>query len=647
MNALGNGGGKPQKGARIVLSQGGSVKPKPGIAAADNRSSTARSCGTRAGVEARGNRSAVLAPYVLRPGAGGPKSGVQMGAISSTSLVLAAILAAAWTSPLRAQATTRRARLAQAVDAAVSNEAAIACLVVQRGKVLLERGAGQAPESRDVVSAQALFDAGPLAETFTAVAALRLSMAGTLALDAPIGRHLPDLPKSLERVTLRHLLTHSAGLPPKMDFVPAELTDRGRFIARVVAAAGHVRPGRYVKRSRFHYALAAALIERAARRQFEEVIRIEVLRPAGLDETGFVGDITLDRRRAVARFDGDGKRVGNAILGEWDWAQRGHTGIVTTARDLQRWNAALHGDALLDAPHREQLFLAFVGDQALGWQVETADNDTLLVATSGGAAVGFRSRLTYHAPQDTLVVLLGTAGAPVDALADQLAQIALAAEVGPNDLHQFVGRYRIDSQNEFDVATVDGALRIRSLGQQASSRLYHGQPTMPEWPKFYAEVAERAPVLLRPMLHKDLASFTRSFHKSAPEGAAEAAVDLIAKLERQHGRIGRAQLLGTRSGTSMHSWFRVALDRAAVTLRVEWHGELFHRVVRADADFPLTVELLSVTTAEFAASSMDGKGSIRVAFKIRGDAPATGLRFFDKSKSGKRGLRCRRIRSHN
>lgn len=65
------------------------------------------------------------------------------------------------------------------------------------------------------VDSRTLFQVGSISKTVTATAAMRLVEAGRLALDAPVRRVLPDLRLSrndvAERVTLRHLFTHTGG----------------------------------------------------------------------------------------------------------------------------------------------------------------------------------------------------------------------------------------------------------------------------------------------------------------------------------------------------------------------------------------------------------------------------------------------------
>ena len=78
-------------------------------------------------------------------------------------------------------------------------------------------------ESQDPVTPATLFRLGSVTKLFTATAILQLRDQGKLGLDDPVARHLPwfELQNTFEdapEITLRHLLTHTAGLPREAAF---------------------------------------------------------------------------------------------------------------------------------------------------------------------------------------------------------------------------------------------------------------------------------------------------------------------------------------------------------------------------------------------------------------------------------------------
>ena len=94
------------------------------------------------------------------------------------------------------------------------DEFAGAVLVARHGKVLLNDAWGRADRTAGIANTPATrFRIGSMNKMFTAVATLQLVEAHKLALDDPIGKHLPGYPNKqvAAKVTVRHLLTHSGG----------------------------------------------------------------------------------------------------------------------------------------------------------------------------------------------------------------------------------------------------------------------------------------------------------------------------------------------------------------------------------------------------------------------------------------------------
>ncbi|MEV7908142.1 serine hydrolase domain-containing protein, partial [Streptomyces anulatus] len=86
------------------------------------------------------------------------------------------------------------------------------------GDLVEIRGAGRTGAGRDgVPGADTVFEIGSVTKVFTALALARMAVAGTVALDEPLAELLPEgarVPsRDGEEITLRHLATHTSGLP--------------------------------------------------------------------------------------------------------------------------------------------------------------------------------------------------------------------------------------------------------------------------------------------------------------------------------------------------------------------------------------------------------------------------------------------------
>ena len=133
------------------------------------------------------------------------------------------------------------------------------------------------------VTAVTLFDLASLTKVFTAVAALSLVDDGLVDLDAPVIEHVPVASSA---ITLRHLLVHTAGLPPSSfawqgDASPEELLD---ILFRSPLESP---PGERHQYSCLGYIAAGRLIEQVSSMPLDRVIRDRVLSPLGVTSARF------------------------------------------------------------------------------------------------------------------------------------------------------------------------------------------------------------------------------------------------------------------------------------------------------------------------------------------------------------------------
>jgi len=303
-----------------------------------------------------------------------------------------------------------------------------AVLVASDGKILLARGYGFADGKRRPNTANTLFDIGSASKQLTAAAVLRLQAREKLKLDDPVGKHLDNVPEPYRKVTVRHLLSHTSGLPREYGFKEiADLEIRDRMVDAVLAGKPAAEPGERFQYSNANYFLLAAIIEKAAGTSFEKAMKEQVLGPAKLGDTDFVTSKDLPRERAAQRIYkyGPETRTADAIDYHWNWGNRGATGVVTTVADLHRWDRALRGDAVLDDKSREQMFAPVKATYGLGWFIRGDKGKR--VAAHDGATGGYHASLVRGLDEDFFIAVVGkddgTPGKVEQALTAALAKM--------------------------------------------------------------------------------------------------------------------------------------------------------------------------------------------------------------------------------
>lgn len=285
------------------------------------------------------------------------------------------------------------AALDRAVGLATYGQFRGCVLVARDGEVILAKGYGVADQSGDPITADSLLELASVSKAFTAAAVLRLEARGKLTTADPISRHLEGVPADKKEVTIHHLLTHTSGIGDPVQEFPTD--DREAAVRVLVSAPMVSEPGSAFSYSNPGYWLLAAIVERASGVSFEQFVRDEVLRPAGMSASGCQTDPQLDLARCVDRVV-NGERAGSA--GEcpypFVWGYRGSGGVVVSARDMASWDRALRGDALLSADARGRMFTPEREGYAYGWEISQGPLGRVASHTGGvsGFAVSF-SRL--------------------------------------------------------------------------------------------------------------------------------------------------------------------------------------------------------------------------------------------------------------
>jgi len=203
------------------------------------------------------------------------------------------------------------------------------------------------------------FRVGSLTKTFVAALTIRLADRGMLSLDDPMGRFLPGLLRDGDRVTIRDLLDHRAGL---FDYTgDPELLRDDRPPRELVAIADRLERTHGYSYSSTNYLALGLVLEKATGRRLGDLLREEVFEPFGLEETSFeAGVVTGAHLHGHALASHDGIATGTArdtsrVPATSAWAA---AAVVSTADDLDRFFAALETRGLIRrmAPHDDSVY---------------------------------------------------------------------------------------------------------------------------------------------------------------------------------------------------------------------------------------------------------------------------------------------------
>lgn len=217
--------------------------------------------------------------------------------------------------------------------------------IVRGGAVVAEGAVGRRREAPDEPAEwETIWDLASLTKPVaTATAILSLAEEGAVHLDEEVGSFLPEgVGTRLEGITLRHLLTHTSGLPAWRDF-HSRGWSRDEIIARVAATdREHPIGSRYVY-SDLGFILLGAVVEAVSGKRLDAYAAERIFAPLGMTDTGFCPAGERAGRLAATRCPRRGVLLGpvhdeNAAAMD---GVAGHAGLFGTASDLVRYAHAL------------------------------------------------------------------------------------------------------------------------------------------------------------------------------------------------------------------------------------------------------------------------------------------------------------------
>jgi len=355
-------------------------------------------------------------------------------------------------------AQSSNSRMDQIVQSYVSNKQFMgSVLVAHASDVLFSKGYGSANLEWNIPDSPATkFRLGSVTKQFTAASILLLEERGKLKVGDPVKKYLPDAPAAWDKITIFHVLTHTAGIPnftsfpdyPSLEPFP---TTTEKLVARFRDKPLDFEPGEKWSYSNSGYVLLGYLIEKIGGESYGKFVQENIFTPLDMKDSGYDSNSAIIERRAAGYGRGPNGTIANA--GYVDMTVPHAAGaLYSTTEDLLRWEQGLFGGKLLSAASLQKMTTAFKSDYAFGLQVHTLNKHKVI--DHNGGIEGFSTMLAYY-PEDkiTVVVLANLTGTPAPGeIATKLGALAhgedvsLVSErkeisVSPGILSKYVGTY--------------------------------------------------------------------------------------------------------------------------------------------------------------------------------------------------------------
>ncbi len=347
-------------------------------------------------------------------------------------------------SPLSAQQKSlpleKRAAIEKAVASFMSANSipGLSAAVVLEGEPRWSQGFGMADlENSSPATSSTLFRLGSISKPISATAVLQLWERGKLDLDASVQKYCPEFPQKEWPITTRELLGHLGGIrhyhPDGKGDVPE---DSARHFAsmqeslQIFASDPLVaKPGTEFNYSTYGYTVVGCVMEGAASEKFTDYVRKNIFQPAGMEQTRDDDFFTVIPHRTRWYHKDKSGIVRNAGVLDSSYKIPGG-GIISSADDMGRFEAAILGDKLLQHATRDLMWTSLKtaeGKQTgygLGWGI--LDKFGLHILAHTGGQQGTSTAFAVVPDRRAGVVLLANMDSvDVDQLAMQILRIAL------------------------------------------------------------------------------------------------------------------------------------------------------------------------------------------------------------------------------
>jgi D-alanyl-D-alanine carboxypeptidase len=367
------------------------------------------------------------------------------------------------------------AKVAALADAAAAEnpDAGFSVAVVWHGEALLVKGYGLADRERATpVDAESVFRIGSITKQFAAALILRLAAEGKVSVDDELVKHLPDYPVHGRKITLRHLLTHTSGIPDyeRAPWLKAHMgEDRpiAELVATFAAEPFAFETGAEWSYSNSNYLLLGQIVEKLTKRSFADAVEA-MLADEGVHGVRYCPDVQDYPHAANGYSTTDGKPVpARPILMKYAGAAGA---MCATPSGLVAWARALDAGAIVDAAALREMetpvALADGNRYNYGFGVFVGELGGHRVVYHSGGINGFAAKLAWYPDDELYIAIAVNADSGLaDALSEPIAREVLGVApppppedlpIDPAEAQAVAGRYSIAAAGAVIVVEVDG-----------------------------------------------------------------------------------------------------------------------------------------------------------------------------------------------
>jgi CubicO group peptidase (beta-lactamase class C family) len=274
--------------------------------------------------------------------------------------ILASVVLLIVSYPNLAISKTDDADVAAKIESLLPPHVGACVMAMKDGKVIFEHAYGVADiETKTPCTPETNFRLASVSKQFTATAVLFLADRGKLSLDDKLTKFFPGFPKYGDAITVKHLLTHTSGLPAYEELIPKgttlQLDDYDVLHLLMDTKEPKFAAGSKWEYSNSGYTLLGLIVEQVAKQPFHEFMALEIFQPLGMNESVmYQRGLNEIPHRAFGHEQKDGKwsQADQSLTS----AVRGDGGVYTSLRGYRKWLAGIDDQKLLKKDTYKAMF---------------------------------------------------------------------------------------------------------------------------------------------------------------------------------------------------------------------------------------------------------------------------------------------------
>jgi CubicO group peptidase (beta-lactamase class C family) len=345
-------------------------------------------------------------------------------------ILLLAVASAAAQSPATTAAVTEYVK----AEMQRQHIPGLSLLVIKDGKMIRAEGFGLANVELQVpVKPESVFQSGSVGKQFTATAVMMLVEEGKVSLDDPLTKYFPDAPAPWKEVSVRELLSHTAGFgdyPKDFDMRKDWTEDEELKLIESIPLA--YPPGTKWAYSNLGYATLGFLIHRVTGEFYGDFLQQRIFQPLGMQSTRIISEADIVLNRSA------GYRLVKGELKNQEWVSpvvntTADGSLYFTILDLAKWDAALYTEKLVKRSSLDQMWTVVQlkngkpndGNYGFGWFIDQRHGHRCI--HHDGAWQGFETAIDRYVDDHlTVVALSNLEAAEPGKITEHVAEMYLA-----------------------------------------------------------------------------------------------------------------------------------------------------------------------------------------------------------------------------